>query len=963
MQLDLKALFARLNPYTKRSLETASGLCVSSSHYEVTIDHLLLVMVDDENRDLQAMLRGFDIDPATLRRALQRSVEQLRSGNSGRPVFAPLLIELLTDAWLVSSVELNLGEIRSGALLIALLQTPGRYGGADWYPLVEPIGAREAKRRFNELTDGSEETAGSLSTQASAPGGTPASAAAAAKSGISEDSALGRFAINFTDQARAGRIDPVFCRDREIQQMIDILGRRRKNNPICVGEPGVGKTAVVEGLALKIANGDVPAFLKDVELVGLDLGMLQAGAGVKGEFENRLKGIIDEVKASTKPIVLFIDEAHMMIGAGGSAGGSDAANLLKPALARGELKTIAATTWSEYKKYFEKDAALARRFQLVKLDEPTPDQAVTIIRGLRNIYEKSHGVYVRDDAVVAAARLSARYLSGRQLPDKAVDVLDTASARVKLSISSKPGRLDGTERRIEELERALAAVQRDEASYIGTDADLVPELETDIARLKLEAASLTERWDNERTIIEEILSLRDSLGIGGSVEEAEKQLVEEETNAEDSGEAPADAAAPDTEADLTADERREHIERLKVRIADLAAVQGHDPLLTYEVSPDVVGQVISDWTGIPVGRMVRDESAAILTLADRLKERVIGQDQAIGAIDEGVRAAKAGLNSPTQPMGVFLFVGPSGVGKTELATAVADTLFGGDRFLTSINMSEFQEKHTLSKLVGSPPGYVGYGEGGILTEAVRQRPYSVVLLDEVEKADLEVMNLFYQVFDKGTLSDGEGRIIDFKNTIVILTSNLATDTLTQMGLSEEKPSVDTLVEAIRPELSRHFKPALLARMQVVPFYPLVGSPLAGIVRLKLNKLVRQLRETQKISLTYTDAVANLIASRCTEVETGARNIDHIINRTLRPAIATEILNRMTDEENLDHMAIDVDEDSGFVITFGAPAELPADAGPADTPADGPIGEDFLAPPSPPETPDDGGGLGDTRAAE
>ena len=963
MQLDLKALFARLNPYTKRSLETASGLCVSSSHYEVTIDHLLLVMVDDENRDLQAMLRGFDIDPATLRRALQRSVEQLRSGNSGRPVFAPLLIELLTDAWLVSSVELNLGEIRSGTLLIALLQTPGRYGGADWYPLVEPIAAREAKRRFHELTDGSEETAGSLSTQASAPGSTPASAAAAAKSGISEDSALGRFAINFTDQARAGRIDPVFCRDREIQQMIDILGRRRKNNPICVGEPGVGKTAVVEGLALKIANGDVPAFLKDVELVGLDLGMLQAGAGVKGEFENRLKGIIDEVKASTKPIVLFIDEAHMMIGAGGSAGGSDAANLLKPALARGELKTIAATTWSEYKKYFEKDAALARRFQLVKLDEPTPDQAVTIIRGLRNIYEKSHGVYVRDDAVVAAARLSARYLSGRQLPDKAVDVLDTASARVKLSISSKPGRLDGTERRIEEMARALAAVQRDEASYIGTDADLVPELEADIARLRDEAAALTERWETERALIEEILSLRESLGIGGSVEEAEAKLQEEAAAGETGDtppEAPAEAATAGADADapLTADERREHIARLKEKIAALAEVQGHDPLLTYEVSPDVVGQVISDWTGIPVGRMVRDESAAILTLADRLKERVIGQDQAIGAIDEGVRAAKAGLNNPGQPMGVFLLVGPSGVGKTELATAVADVLFGGERFLTSINMSEFQEKHTLSKLVGSPPGYVGYGEGGILTEAVRQRPYSVVLLDEVEKADLEVMNLFYQVFDKGTLSDGEGRVIDFKNTIVILTSNLATDTLTQMGVAEVKPSVDELVEAIRPELSRHFKPALLARMQIVPFYPLVGSPLVGIVRLKLNKLVRQLRESQKIDLSYTDAVANLIAARCTEVETGARNIDHIINRTLRPAIATEILNRMTDEADIDHMAIDVGPDSDFVITFGAPAAPAADGG---APL---IGEDFLDTDPAPVTPPDGGDdLPDTRAAE
>ncbi|MDQ0314271.1 type VI secretion system ATPase TssH [Amorphus orientalis] len=955
MQPDLKALFARLNPYTKRSLETASGLCVSSSHYEVTIDHLLLVMIDDENRDLQAMLRAFDIDPANLRRALQRTVEGLRSGNSGRPVFSPLLIEWLTDGWIISSVELNLGEIRSGALLIALLQTPGRYGGADWYSLIEQISAREAKRRFGELTQASEEQAGAFATQPGEAGKADGSTGAAPAAGITEDSALGRFTINFTEQARSGRIDPVFCRDLEIQQMIDILGRRRKNNPICVGEPGVGKTAVVEGLALKIAQGDVPAFLQGVELVGLDLGMLQAGAGVKGEFENRLKGIIDEVKASTKPIVLFIDEAHMMIGAGGSAGGSDAANLLKPALARGELKTIAATTWSEYKKYFEKDAALARRFQLVKLDEPTPDQAVTIIRGLRGLYEKSHGVYIRDDAVVAAAKLSARYLSGRQLPDKAVDVLDTASARVKLSISSKPARLDGTERRIEELDRALSAVRRDEASYIGTESDLIPELEAEIEKLKAEAVSLGARWETERGLIEEILALRQKLGIGGSVEEAEAEIKQQEKTADGAVEP---AAAPDGTSEMDADEKREAIDALKQKVAELAKVQGHDPLLTYEVSPDAVGQVISDWTGIPVGRMVRDESAAVLALSNRLKERVIGQDQAILAIDEGVRAAKAGLNSPTQPMGVFLFVGPSGVGKTELATAVAETLFGGDRFLTSINMSEFQEKHTLSKLVGSPPGYVGYGEGGILTEAVRQRPYSVVLLDEVEKADLEVMNLFYQVFDKGTLSDGEGRVIDFKNTIVILTSNLATDTLTQMGLADEKPSVDQLVEAIRPELSRHFKPALLARMQIVPFYPLVGSPLAGIVRLKLNKLVRQLRESQKIDLTYSDAVVNLIAARCTEVETGARNIDHIVNRTLRPAIATEILNRMTDEDDIDHMQVDVGEDSEFVITFGAPPEAhvgngsagsddgPVDEGPSDAgPSNEVIGADFSFPTS------------------
>ncbi len=919
IQLDLKSLLGRLNGYSKRALETAAGLCVSRTNYEVTIDHVLLVMVEDTQRDLQLILRSYGVEPAHFKRALQRTVEEMRTGNSARPVFAPALIEWITDAWLMSSVELGLAEVRSGALIATLRANPSRYGQAGWYEVIEDIPADELKRTLGDIVAESQETAGGLASEA-APSGRGGDGAPDA------DSALGRFAINFTDQARKGKIDPVFCRDREIQQMVDILGRRRKNNPICVGEPGVGKTAVVEGLALKIAEGDVPDFLKNVELFGLDLGMLQAGAGVKGEFENRLKGVIDEVKSSPKPIMLFIDEAHTLIGAGGSAGGSDAANLLKPALARGELRTVAATTWTEYKKYFEKDPALARRFQLVKLDEPSPEQAVTIIRGLRDMYEKAHGVYVRDDAVVAAARLSARYISGRQLPDKAVDVLDTACARIKLSLSSKPSEIDSRERRIAELHRALDAIARDQRTDMAEESAEAAELQEDMARIEGELADLTARWEKEKALVSEILDLRVKLGlISGDDAEAEggdtAEAVEGNGDAADAGEISTAAPESSDDAALAA--------QLKARRSELLALQARQPLVSYEVTPEAVGAVISDWTGVPLGKMVRDEAASILTLADNLRGRVKSQDQAIDAIDEGVRAAKAGLNNPGQPMGVFLFVGPSGVGKTELATAVADQMFGGERFLITINMSEFQEKHTVSKLVGSPPGYVGYGEGGVLTEAVRQRPYSVVLLDEVEKADLEVLNLFYQVFDKGTLADGEGRIIDFKNTIIFLTSNLATDILTELGTRPERPPVGELVEAIRPELSRHFKPALLARMQIVPFYPLVGDALGAIVRLKLDKVGDRLKGSHKMGFSYTDAVIDQIVSRCTEVETGARNIDHIINRTLLPEIATEILSRMGEDVAFESLALDIGPDGRFaydIAIAGEPVQARAAAG-------------------------------------
>ena len=923
VQLDLKQLLSRLNAYSKRALEAAAGLCVARTNYEVTIDHVLLVTVEDTQRDVQLILRHYGIEPAHLKRALQHSVEQMKTGNQGRPVFSPMLIEWFTDAWLISSVEQGFGEVRSGALLAALVTKPERYATASWFDELREINADALKRELRDIVGQSSETAGGLATAPAAGGATGEGAAKSATG--DPDSALGRFCINMTEQARAGKIDPIFCRDQEIQQMIDILGRRRKNNPICVGEPGVGKSAVVEGLALKIAEGDVPDFLKDVDLLSLDMGMLQAGAGVKGEFENRLKGVIDEVKSSPKPIVMFIDEIHTLVGAGGSAGGSDAANLLKPALARGELRTVGATTWTEYKKYFEKDPALARRFQLVKLDEPSPAQAVTIIRGLRGAYEKSHGVYVRDDAVEAAANLSARYITGRQLPDKAVDVLDTACARVKLSLSSKPSAIDFKEKRLAELQRAKDAVMRDAQNNLEPDAGKLLEIEAEMASLEAEIAALEEQWTRERELVQEIVALRESLGLTvhqpspGTPEakvkaaEAEAEGASNEEVAESAGEAP----AGEPEEGLSEADTEKMRAELKAKVRALAEVQDKDPIISYEVTPDAVGQVISDWTGVPLGRMVRDEAASILTMADNLRGRVIGQDQAIEAIDDGIRAAKAGVNNPDQPMGVFLFVGPSGVGKTELATAVADQLFGGERFLISINMSEFQEKHTVSKLVGSPPGYVGYGEGGVLTEAVRQRPYSVVLLDEVEKADLEVMNLFYQVFDKGVLSDGEGRQIDFKNTIVILTSNLATDPLTEMGVQDPRPEVSELVESIRPILSHHFKPALLARMQIVPFYPLIGAPLEKIVRLKMNKVGKRLSQSHKMAFTYTDEVVSVIAARCTEVETGARNIDHIINRTLLPEMSTEILKNLSDESDFEELVVDMGSNGNFTYEFKA----------------------------------------------
>ena len=883
INVDLKALLSKLSRYCTGALEGAAGLCISRGNYEIAVEHMLLKLIEDPEGDFQYILRHYGIDAARVEKAIQHAVELAKTGNAGKPVFSPLFLEWVESAWMIASVEQGLQQIRSGALLAALLTNPSRYGAGLDLELLSEISVDELRRDLADITAGSREDTGP--------------APAAASGGDSQprgDTALAKFTINFTARARAGEIDPVFCRDREIRQMIDILGRRRKNNPIAVGEAGVGKTAVVEGLAVKIVEGDVPELLQDVDLLGLDMGLLQAGASVKGEFENRLKGVIEEVKASPKPIILFIDEAHTLIGAGGQAGGSDAANLLKPALARGELRTIAATTWSEYKKYFEKDPALARRFQLVKLEEPSPEDAVQIIRGLRDAYERAHGVYVRDDAVEAAAQLSARYISGRQLPDKAVDVLDTACTRVKLSLSAKPDVIDDGERRIRELERTLSAIRRDIEAGIRPEDETIQELSDEIDAIRVDLETHTQRWESERGLVVKLQDLRRRLartrqgaqeGESGSAEEVE-ELSTEELKAE-----------------------------LDTVMKALAEVQGHDPLIHYEVTPHVVSRVIADWTGIPLGKMVSDDAQKILGFSDELGKRIKGQDHVVRAVSEGVKAAKAGLVNTNAPMGVFLFVGPSGVGKTETATGVAELLFGGERFMVSINMSEFQEKHTLSRLVGSPPGYVGYGEGGVLTEAVRQRPYSVVLLDEVEKADLDVMNLFYQVFDKGTLSDGEGRVIDFKNTVMFLTSNLASDIITEMASGDERPDPDALVEAIRPVLSAHFRPALLARMQIVPFFPISSDAMGDIVQIKLDRLGNRLRDSHRMTFSYSPQVVEQIAKRCTEVETGARNIDHIISGTLLPRLSTHIVERMGAQAPLNALELGIGADGDFTVNF------------------------------------------------
>jgi type VI secretion system protein VasG len=882
MAVNLKSLIGKLNTQTRSALEGAAGLCLSRTHYDVEIEHYLQKLLETEDSDFTRIIQHFEIDRSRLAKDLTRSLDSLKTGNARTPALSPSLLKMFTEAWTMASIDFGISQIRSGITILALVENSELARlVSDASKEFSRIQGATLRQEFASIVAGSKEEAETFSAAAEgAVPGTPSK-------GGGKTANLDQFTVDLTANARAGKIDPVLGRDFEIRQMIDILLRRRQNNPILTGEAGVGKTAVVEGLALRIAQGDVPPPLKSVSIRSLDLALLQAGAGIKGEFENRLKGLIEEVKSSPSPIILFIDEAHTMIGAGGQAGQNDAANLLKPALARGELRTIAATTWSEYKKYFEKDAALARRFQVVKVEEPAEAVCMVMLRGIVENLEKHHKVRILDEAVSAAVKLSHRYLTGRQLPDKAVSVLDTACARLSLGQSATPAAIEEMTRIVEHLTVQRRVLEREAAA--GADHSQILE-ETAKQKTDAEAklASLQGLWEKTRGLVEKIREIRTKL----------------EEKATDPG-----------------GKLRTEMEGLT---RELDTLQGETPIMRVCVDQQIVGEVISGWTGIPVGKMVKDELAMVLDLDSHLCRRVIGQDHALKHIGQRIATSRASLDDPSKPVGVFMLVGPSGVGKTETALALADLLYGGEGNLITINMSEFQEAHTVSTLKGSPPGYVGYGEGGVLTEAVRRRPYSVVLLDEVEKAHPDVLELFYQVFDKGVMEDGEGREINFKNTIILLTTNACTDQLAKLCADPETmPEPAALVAAIKPELNKVFQPAFLGRMVIIPYYPVRDETLKKIVSLKLGKIRRRMMENHKLELDTAQDLIDAVAARCTEVESGARNVDNILTNTMLPDMARQLLGAMAEGRKIGAIRVEVGPDGAFVYSAteaGARAE-------------------------------------------
>ncbi len=859
----------RLGDHSRRALEAAAGLTLSRTHYNVEIEHWLLKLIEIADGDASQILRHYDVDEGRLTADVNRLLDRNKTGNARPPALSPDIVDWMKQAWLLASVEHGAGQIRSGHLLQALLadENLGRRA-RDMSGQFARIPADGLARDFAAVTSGGSEA------QSGEAG--PAGQAGAAPARPASQAALDQYTVDLTAQARAGKIDPILGRDTEIRQVIDILTRRRQNNPILTGEAGVGKTAVVEGFAQRIVDGDVPPALRDVVLRTLDLGLLQAGAGVKGEFENRLKSVIEEVRASPRPVILFIDEAHTLIGAGGGAGQNDAANLLKPALARGELRSIAATTWAEYKKYFEKDAALTRRFQVVKVEEPSEPTAIAMIRGLLGTLEKHHKVRILDEALTAAVKLSARYIPSRQLPDKAVSLIDTACARVAMSQSAEPSPIEDARRRIALSEAELAVLAREDAGGAdhSTRADVLRDTRT---TAEAELAALTERWTAEKTLAAEIaLSLRTI-----------------------------DAGAP-------ADEAAALRTRLGVLRAELAGLQGDAPLIFPTVDAQAVAEIVESWTGIPARRMRADEIRSVLTLRDTLGQRVIGQDHALEAVAQAIRVSRAGLTDPRKPIGVFLMVGTSGVGKTETALAVAELLYGGEQNLTTINMSEFKEEHKVSLLMGSPPGYVGYGEGGVLTEAVRRRPYSVILLDEMEKAHPGVQDVFFQVFDKGNMKDGEGRDIDFRNSVIIMTSNAGTELIAKLFADPETaPDAEALGEALRPELLKYFRPAFLGRVQIVPFLPLSDDIIRRITELQLRRLQRRVWDSYRARFEYEPALVESIAARCTENASGARNIETILSRGLLPELSAQLLARLAEGEAITSVTVGMAADSGF----------------------------------------------------
>jgi type VI secretion system protein VasG len=880
MSVNLKSLIGKLNQTTRAALEGAAGLALSRTHYDIEIEHFLRKLLDATDSDAAHIMRHFGVDASRLTQELDRSLDRLKTGNARTPAISPSLLKMFTEAWTIGSIEFGDGQIRTGLSLLALLSNEELARMVrDISKELQKINADGLKKEFSAIADASNESVAPLAAAGPASGG----AGGPSKAGSGKQPNLDAYTENLTEKARKGKIDPVLGRDGEIRQVIDILLRRRQNNPILTGEPGVGKTAVVEGFALRIAQGDVPGPLKNVEIHSLDLALLQAGAGIKGEFENRLKGLIEEVKSSPKPIILFIDEAHTMIGAGGQAGQGDAANLLKPALARGEMRTVAATTWSEYKKYFEKDPALARRFQVVKVEEPTEEVCMVMMRGIVGMLEKHHQVRILDEGLEAAVRLSHRYVAGRQLPDKAVSVLDTACAKLALGQNSTPAAIEDLTRRIDDLEVQKRVLTREQA--VGTDhAKRLAAIEEELATSKVDVEALKARFEKETALVMKLRELR------GQIEEKAHE---------------ANAAAE-------LGPMREELAKLD---EELKTLQGETPLMGVCLDGQAVSEIISSWTGIPVGKMLKDEIENTLNLTAQLTQRVIGQDHALDTIAQRIKVTKAKMEDPNKPIGVFMLVGPSGVGKTETALTLADLLYGGERNMITINMSEFQEAHTVSTLKGSPPGYVGYGEGGVLTEAVRRRPYSVVLLDEVEKAHPDVLELFFQVFDKGQMEDGEGREIDFKNTIIILTTNAATDQIMKLTADPETaPSPAGIVKTIKPELDKVFKPAFLGRMVIIPYYPVRDAALKQIIRLKLGKIQRRLKENHAMALHYDDKVLDAVAARCTEVESGARNVDNILTNSLLPDISNQILAMMAAGEHKEAINVTMSDDGAFLYS-------------------------------------------------
>lgn len=857
--MELAKLIDTLNPEAKQAIERSAFACIERKGVEITLEDLLLALLDGET-ELTQILHQFDIDPERFRAAVQFEQDS-RTTVSSKPVFSELLLHAFQDAWLMSSLELSLPFISAGTIVLALIKNQMRYGRRRYIEVLNAVSFDQLKI----LLQGAYANDNMFKVDGSVDEGESAKQEKLA----ADEGVLSKVTSSLTDLARNSELDPVIGRDEEIRQAIDILCRRRKNNPILLGEAGVGKTAIVEGLAQKIVDGKVPEELIGVDLRLLDIAALQAGASVKGEFERRITDLIEAIQSSIHPIILFIDEAHLMVGAGANEGGGDVANLIKPALARGELRTIAATTLVEYKRYIEKDPALVRRFQSVKVAEPSVEETVTLLRGLRDRYEAQHGIYIRDDALISAASLSSRYLTGRQLPDKAIDLIDTACARVKAGLAGKPASVELLEQKIETVKRKIDAIERDSLNdgygSHSKDNDLTKLYES-VDALKLKLVATESAWHQERGVVDSILTCRDGM--------------------------------VDKQEDESDDQVASNVRKLR---QELNNIQGESPLMHYEVSAQQVSEVLSAWTGIPAGKMLMDEAQKLGALSTQLETRVKGQSDATTRIGELLCQARVGLNDPGKPLGVFLLVGPSGVGKTETALTIADTLFGGEKYLTTINMSEFQEKHTISRLIGSPPGYVGYGEGGVLTEAVRQKPFSVVLLDEVEKADPNVLNIFYQVFDKGVMNDGEGRLIDFRNTVVVLTSNLASDQIETLCSSETDSdsviSSEILLEKIRPTLNHFFKPALLARMEVLTYRPLKQCTLKLLVQSKLQQLSMRL-QAQGTELVISDSVLDALTSRCVLVEAGARHIDRLINQHITPKLSKLILTSVAQQTEL-----------------------------------------------------------------